>query len=98
MQEGKLNIHSGVEEYINELSDTERLKAEAALYALKRRIFESISVKQLRGPIRELRVRSHRFVFFEIPPQFYIVVAFRKNSRKTPVRHIEYAEKIYKNI
>jgi len=58
--------------------------------------FSAVYTKKLRGKIKELIVGDYRAVFFVQNNSVFVTSIFRKKSKKTPVREIEYAEKIYK--
>lgn len=60
--------------------------------------FHSVYIKTLRGPIKELIVKQYRMLFFTLGYTIYFVRVFRKKSKKTPRKEIEYAERIYKLI
>ncbi|MBI4093560.1 type II toxin-antitoxin system RelE/ParE family toxin [Candidatus Kaiserbacteria bacterium] len=58
----------------------------------------AVHTKQLRDPIRELIAGDHRFTYFQLDHMLYFVRGFRKKSRKTPPKEIDYAMSIYKSI
>ena len=85
-----------VENFIFQLSDKDQLKISGAIDALRNRKFEHVSIKQLRGEIKELRVKRYRLLFFIHESSIYIVRIFIKKSAKAPVREIDFVEKFYK--
>ena len=89
---------SPAKDYIATLPESDQGIIAADIDAMRSGDFESVSTKQLRGPIRELIVGYHRLTYFNIKDQLYFVRGFRKKSRKTPKKEIDYAEKIYKMI
>lgn len=89
---------SPAQKYIDSLSEREQTSIATETGFLQLREFDLVSTKQLRGPIRELIVGSHRLTYFQIESNLYFVRGFRKKSQKTPRQEIEYAENIYKII
>lgn len=85
-----------VTKFIHSLSADEQLKIGAAIDAMKERNFDSVYVKTLKGPIRELIVKSRRFIFRIESNTIYFLRAFTKKSSKTLKREIKMAERIYK--
>ena len=85
-------------DYIAILSASDQGLIAADIDAMMSGDFESVSTKQLRGSIRELIVGHHRLTYFSVGNQLYFVRGFRKKSRKTPKKEIDYAEKIYKIV
>lgn len=85
-------------EYIQKLSSADQAKIAANVTMLCIGEFASVRIKQLDGPIYELIIRQSRFVFFRKGTMIYIVGAFRKKSAKTPMREIQHAWDIFKNI
>lgn len=82
-------------ELIEDMPLGERADAMASIGSLKDGDFKSVYVKKLRGSIGELIVQRYRIIFFIKNSRIWIVDAFIKKSKKTPVRVIEKAEKIY---
>jgi phage-related protein len=56
--------------------------------------FDSVSTKQLKGPIRELISGNHRISYFLEGSLLCFVRGFPKKTNKTPKKEIEFAEKI----
>ena len=50
------------------------------------------------GKVKEIIVKQYRVVFFTIGTTGYVVDVFKKQSRKTPKRIIERAERIYRSM
>ncbi len=84
--------------YIQIQSNEEQGSIRAHIATLEAGDFVSVRTKQLRGPIRELIIRHHRLTYFHFGGGLYLVRGFRKRSAKTPVKEIEYAEKVYKIV
>lgn len=85
-----------VTEFIHSLPTDEQLKIGAAIDSMKERDFDSVYVKTLKGPIKELIVKSRRFIFCIENNTIYFLRAFTKKSAKTPKREIKMAERMYK--
>lgn len=85
-----------VEDFILKLPIKDQYKISAATDALKYKKFESVYIKQLKGEIKELRVKNYRLLFFIHDDNLFFVRIFVKKSRKTPRNEIHLAEKFYK--
>jgi phage-related protein len=74
-------------------------RIKAAEEALSLGEFQSLYIKTLKGPIRELIVGDHRLVYFPWKERHLLFVdIFRKKSKKTPLQVLRRAERIYKKI
>lgn len=51
--------------------------------------------KLIEGAYRELRKNRHRIIYRRIGNQFILLVAFLKDSDRTPIKYIEMAKKRY---
>jgi len=96
-----LNYHSKflerAEKFIRSLEENDRAKIAAAIKTLELGSFQSVEIKTLRGPIKELIVRSHRITFFITKDHIiYFVSGFKKKTRKTPKHEIDYAQNVFK--
>jgi phage-related protein len=87
-----------VRNFIDTLPDDDQGKINATIIAIESGDFESIYIKTLKTPIKELIIKKYRFVFFIHQTTIYFIGVFIKKSTKTPKREIENAEKIYKII
>lgn len=85
------------EDFIESLSDKDKAKILAEIKMLETH-FDLVYTKPLRGSIRELLVRHYRLLFFIHNQTIYFTHGFVKKSQKTPVREIEKAELIYKQL
>lgn len=79
--------------FINSLSETEQLKIGKAMEAIRIGEFESLHIKTLRGPIKELIVHKSRILFCVENSTVYYLNAFTKKSAKTPRKEKKIAEK-----
>lgn len=84
--------------FIRSLNENDRAKIAAAIRTLEFGDYQSVQTKSLRGPIKELIVRSYRIIFFTKDTTIYFVSAFRKKSRKTPSNEIKNAENILRML
>ncbi|MEK7117037.1 MAG: type II toxin-antitoxin system RelE/ParE family toxin [Patescibacteria group bacterium] len=73
-------------------------KISGTIEALKNKRFDSIYIKQLKGGIKELRIKKFRLIFFIHEEIVYFVRIFIKKTNKTPRNEIDIAEKHYKLI
>lgn len=83
-------------EYLTGLKEAEQGTIRADMEAMRAGDFDSVRTKQLKGPIRELKVGDHRITYFRSKNILYFVRGFRKKSAKTPKNEIRQAEKIYR--
>lgn len=93
-----IQILDDVADFLGKLSEEDDAKIAAHLKSLATNQTEGLTIKPLKGKIKELIVRQYRIVFFRIDNTGYVVDAFKKQSKKTPRRIIERAEKIYRGI
>lgn len=85
------------EKFIRGLDENDRAKIAAAIRTLELGNFQSVAIKTLRGPIKELIVRSYRIIFFISKDHIiYFVSGFQKKTRKTPKNEIDYAQDVFK--
>jgi phage-related protein len=93
-----VDFFDNVKEFIDSLPEIDGKKIAASITAITEGNFESVFIKQLRGEIKELKVRKSRLIFFVIHNTVYFVRAFTKKTRKTPKNEIDLAEQIYKSM
>ncbi len=85
------------ERFIRGLDENDRAKIAAAIRTMELGGFQSVEIKALRGPIKELIVRSYRIIFFISKNHtIYFVSGFRKKTRKTPKHEINYAQNVFR--
>ena len=87
-----------VSNFIDALGDQDKAKILASVKVMMEGDFQSIIVKSLKSPIRELAVKKYRILFFIDRNVIYLIGAFIKKTAKTPKKEIENAEKIHKII
>lgn len=93
-----IRIFDDVSDFLSKIPEDGSAKILAHLKSLQENRTEGLTIKPLKGKIKEILVRQYRVIFFSIGTTGYVVDAFKKQSRKTPKRIIERAEKIYKDI
>ena len=96
--EQKAIFLDAVAEFIQKLPASDQAKVAASVVTMREGDFASVRIKQLDGPICELIIRQYRFVFFRKGATIYFVGAFRKKSAKTPLREMQHARDVFKNI
>jgi phage-related protein len=84
--------------FIESLDYSNQAKIMAAIRVMKSGDFETVYTKQLAGPIRELKVKQYRLLYFIHKHTMYFVGGFTKKSTKTPKQEIENAQQLYKLI
>ncbi len=87
-----------VETFILDLSLNDQSKISGAVEALRNKKFYSIYIKQLRGDIKELKVKKYRLIFFIHKETAYFMRILLKKSNKIPKNEIDMVEKYYKLI
>ena len=87
-----------VSEYIAGLDDATQGKIAANLEVMRTGDLITPHTKQLQGHLHELIIGNHRLIYFVIKSAVYFVCGFRKKTRKTPKREIEYALAIHRNL
>ncbi len=85
-----------VNEFLASLPDTVQAKIRVNARTMQSGNFQSVYVKTLRGPIRELIVKEYRVLFFIKHNVICFVHAFQKKAAKTPLAEIERAMRVYK--
>ena len=60
--------------------------------------FESLEIKTLKTPIKELIIKRYRLLFFINKDLIYFVNAFMKKTQKTPKNEIIISEKLFRDI
>ena len=87
-----------VRNFIETLPNDDQGKINATVVTMESGNFESIYIKTLKGPIKELIIKKYRLIFFINQNIIYFIGVFIKKSTKTPKKEIENAKKIYKTI
>ena len=94
----KLHILDAVNKFLESITDEDSAKIAAHLKSLQDNRTEGLIIKPLQGKIKEIAIRQYRVVFFVTGAAGYAVAAFKKQSKKTPKRVIEQAERILRDI
>lgn len=87
-----------VRNFIKILPNEDQGKINATVVIMESGDFESIYIKTLKTPIKELIIKKYRLVFFIHKNIIYFIGMFIKKSTKTSRKESENAEKIYKTI
>jgi len=94
----KIVILDKVLYFIEELNTDDNFRFSTSVTAIRYGNYESITIKTLKGNIKELIIKRFRFVFFIDKEIIYFIGAFIKKTNKTPKLEIENALKNYKII
>lgn len=89
-------VLKSVNDFISDLPRVERAKVLSDIEIMRNGDWSSLSIKTLKGPLRELIVKQNRIIFFINENVLYFIRAFQKKTTKTPPHEIEQAERIYK--
>ena len=87
-----------VNDFINSLPPDDQKKFALAITSLSEGDFQAVYIKQIKGEIKELRIKKYRLMFFIHKNTIYFANVFLKKSNKTPTKETEFAEKYYKLI
>ena len=93
-----LHVLRSVYDIVTNLPNEDEHKISQCILILESGSIEGLVIKTLRNEIKEIVVKKYRLIFFNKNDTTYLVDIFRKQSRKTPVRIIDRAEKIYNLI
>lgn len=69
-------------------------KISGALGSLEVGKTKDLLIKPIKGKIMELSVGQYRIIFCNMDAMIYVILLFKKQSRKTPLRIIRRAERI----
>lgn len=89
---------NGVREFIATLPEEDRAKIRGSIRGMELDNFDSLYIKTLKTPIRELIIKNYRFIFFIDKNEIWFIKAFIKKTTKTPTKEIENAKKLYNKI
>lgn len=87
-----------VKEFITTLSNEDKVKFRGMAHGMELGNFDSLYIKTLKTPIRELIIKNYRFIFFIYKNEIWFIGAFIKKTAKTPKNEIENAQKLYDKI
>lgn len=93
----EIEVFERAEDFILNLPEKERAVVFANITMMKNS-FSGVNTKLLKQPIKELKVKSARILFFIEKNKIYLVSGFNKKSQKTPKSEIEYALNVYKKF
>lgn len=98
MNKFKVLFINEVKDFINSLPDEDRGKINCDSNAMELGNFDSLYIKTLSTPIKELIIKKYRLIFFIKNNEIWFIGAFIKKTAKTPRNKIETAKKLYKEI
>lgn len=98
MNKFKILFISKVKDFIETLPDDDRGKINCATDAMELSNFDSLYIKTLKTPIKELIIKKYRLIFFINKNEIWFTGAFIKKTAKTPKKEIENSYKLYKEI
>lgn len=75
------------EHFIKSLPDIDKAKVMAHIQIMAVD-FSTVNTKLLKSPVRELKVKKYRLLFFIKKNSIYITSGFIKKTQKTPTREI----------
>lgn len=93
-----MRILNDVSDFLDGTSGEDAAKIAAHLKSLEEDRTEGLRIKTLKGRVKELIVKQYRVICFKVGATWFVVDVFKKQSKKTPRRVIERAEKIYQSI
>lgn len=97
MKKYKIEVFEKAEKFIVSLPEKEKAKILANI-SMMQEDFSGINIRLLKNPIKELKVKNYRILFFIKKDVIYLVSGFLKKSQKTPSQEIDYAQSIYKKF
>lgn len=89
---------TSVESFLQEISHKASGKIRGAIRDLENGDFSSLYIKTLKSPIRELRIKRYRIIFFVHGHTIFFIRIFIKKTQKTPLQEIENAERVCARI
>lgn len=90
-----ISLFERFREFVDLLSEEDRYKIDGALIALRKRDFESLYIKEISGPIKEVRVGRCRILFCIEYSTVYVFTGFVKKTIRTPQDQKQVAQKLY---
>ena len=94
----KIFFLNRVNDFISKIPENDRAKINAARVTMESGDFESLEIKTLKTPIKELIIKRYRLLFFINKDLIYFVNAFMKKTQKTPKNEIIISEKLFRDI
>lgn len=85
----------GADNFIKSLPDIDRAKVMANIKTMAID-FDAVNTRLLKRPIKELKVKKYRLLFFIEKNTIYVISGFVKKGQKTPLREIQKAKEIHK--
>ena len=94
----KIIVLDNVELFRKNIPEPDRTKITSAISTIGSGDFESLFIKTIKSPIKELKFKNYRLLFVIKENIVYFIGGFTKKTNKTPKKEIENAENIYKII
>jgi phage-related protein len=94
----KLVILKDVFAFLEKISTEEYARIVADLQSLVSGETSRLIIKPLHGKIMELSAGQSRIIFCRMEMTIYAMIAFKKQSKKTPLRILRRAEKIFQIV
>ena len=95
MNQYQVVILTSIEKFISEIPSFDKEKILASIACIQEGDFQSVYIKTLKSPIKELIVKKYRLIFFIDGKIIYFIEAFIKKTAKTPRIEIGNAQNIY---
>ena len=93
-----LQVFDKVAQFLRSLPDKEQLKIVSSIQSVLEGDFETVFIKTLRGPIKELIIRRTRILFCVENKTLYVLHAFVKKTMRTPKRDLDYVERLFSRL
>lgn len=98
MNKYKVFFLQNVQNFIETIPFNDQGKIRCATDSMGLNNFNSLYIKTLETPIKELIIKNYRFTFFFNKNEIWFVGAFIKKTAKTPKSEIENAKNLYNEI
>ena len=98
MNKLKILFISIVRDFIETIPEEDRGKIKCATDIMELGNFDSLYIKTIRTPIKELIIKKYRFIFFINKNEIWFIGAFTKKTAKTPKNEVENAKRLYNEI
>jgi len=93
----EIEVFEKAETFILNLPEKEKAVVFANI-AMMKTSFSGVNTRLLGRPIKELKIKNVRILFFIDKNKIYLVSGFYKKSQKTPKSEIDYALGVYKEF
>ena len=90
-----ISLFDRFREWVELLPEEDRDKIDDILVTLRKQNFEMLYMKEISGPIREIRMGKYRILFCIKYSTIYVFTGFVKKTLRTPRDHKKIAQKLY---